>query len=52
MKIFWLTCEGDKKRDRVVLIIYANEHVIDGAMCKQLIGKELQMSEVVHSKTK
>ena len=41
-----------RKGDRVVLIMDVNEHVIDGAMCKQLTGKDLQMREVVHSETK
>ena len=29
----------------------ANEHVTDGAMCKQLTGDDLQMRETVHSET-
>jgi len=40
-----------KNGDRVVLIMDANEHVIDGAMCKQLAGEDLQMREAVHSET-
>ena len=40
-----------EKGDRVVLIMDANKHVIDGAICKQLAGDDLQMREVVHSET-
>ena len=29
-----------------------NEHVMGGAMCRHMTGEDLQMSEVVHSKTK
>ena len=40
------------KGDRVVLIVDVNEHVINGTMCKQMKGEDLQMRAVVHSETK
>ena len=36
----------------MVMIMDANQHVIYGAMCKQLAGDDLQMREVFHSETK
>ena len=41
-----------EKGDRVVLIMDANKHVIDGAICKQLAGDDRQMKDVVYSETK
>ena len=33
--------------DRIVLMMDANEDVVDGAMCKQLGGEDLNLREVV-----
>ena len=41
-----------EKGDRVVLIMDANKHVMDGSMCKQLAGEDLQMRDAVNSETK
>ena len=35
----------------MILIVDINEHITDGAMCKQLSGDNLQMKETVHSET-
>ena len=37
--------------DRIVLMMDANEDVVDGAMCKQLGGEDLNLREVVYSRT-
>ena len=37
--------------DRVILMMDANEHVINGALCRQLRGEDLRMSEAVHACT-
>ena len=38
--------------DRIILMMDANEDVIDGAMCKQLNRAVLNMKEVVFSQTR
>ena len=38
--------------DRVILMMDANEDVVDGVMCRQLSGEDLKMREVVHSTTR